>query len=155
MITYGDGTDKMQAVLLATLMADVELNSYLTGGIYDATTIDDRDGGMDWAPKTPDKVRIAPFAFVRWKNAIAHQGNIKLRAERQTVEIYLHEDFDFSTIDLAASRIKELLHDTYIRSNDTSSAYITYTGLFGEFKDESLNNTPMKFIRFQILMIRK
>lgn len=155
MTIYGDGTQNLKTTFRTVMTDDASLTGYLVGGIHDASIIDDNDAGANWAPRQADGIRIAAFGIARWGNALAYPRAIKLDAENQSVAIYLHDDFDYSTIDLAAARIKALFHDSYFRCSDYSFAYATYAGIFGELKDASLANTPMEFIRFNLLTKRK
>jgi hypothetical protein len=147
----------LRQAVLSMLEYDGVLSTLLTGGVFQADDIDQLDaGGYEWVPKEPDSVRVQPFALIRWKASTPLQAEfVSLAAERQALEIYLYADIGgYALIDQAATRIKFLLHNTYLEAEDRQIAHSTFSFLSGEIPAEELGGLPMKFVRFHVNYIR-
>lgn len=135
------------------LEADAMLSALLTGGVLDADDLPRDGGGVDYAPRDATGVRIAPFAVLRWKQSTPFDSQ-HVRAEKQTLEVYLYADSGYSTIESAANRVKSILHQSQVNGDDRSLVTVLYVYQSSELVADELNQCPMQFQRYEVSYVR-
>lgn len=139
-----------------TLTGNAPLNAVLTGGILDAEDLPHDGGGAGSAPRLADTVRVEPYAVIRWGNDTSYQADSNaLGAGRELFEVYIYQHKGYVTIEQAVGMIKTLLHDQYITATDRAIAHVLYVQTSGELPSKELGMASCKFIRFQVIHIRK
>lgn len=143
-------------VVKNTLANDATLAALLTGGVFDAEDEQRAGGGAKSAPRLADGARVEPYAMLRWRaaNRMADAVNA-LMPERETLEIYNYQNKGYVTIHQAIAREMKLLNDQYLAAEDREIAHFLYLFTSGEVPAPEVGKAPCKFVRFQIVTIRK
>ncbi len=137
----------------ALLNADATLSDLLTGGVFNASDFTFDGGGADEIPRQANGVLVDPFAIIRFKS-IDPKGPYLIGGELQSIEIYIYDNVGYTTIEASISRIKTLLHNTYIDADDRSLVFLILGHISGEGNAEEFGNIPFKFIRFMNTQVR-
>lgn len=143
----------LRATIRTLLENDTALSSLLTGGIFDDSELPRDGGGVDYAPRDVTGVRILPFAVLAWQQSTPFDST-HVRAERQTLEVYLYQDSAYNIIESAADRIKSLLHNYKPVSDDRALVTVQYAYQSGNGYAEELNQAPMIFQRYEVSYVR-
>jgi hypothetical protein len=147
------------ATLRETVRTRLETNAALmaefTGGVFDRDEVF-REGAAPNAPRDPaDGITLLPFICIGWQPSTALQGEIpKLRAERETVEIYFYDDVGYARIERGIGLVKDDLHDQYLSANDRGIAHFQYTYTSGEVSAQELGGAPSRFSRYIATTVR-
>ncbi len=143
----------LKVSIRTTLENDATLAALLTGGVFDDSELPRDGGGVDYAPRDGTGVRIAPFAVIAWQQSTPFDS-VHVRAERQTLEVYLYQDNAYNVIESAADRIKLLLHNFQVVSDDRALVTVQYAYQSGKRYAEELNQSPMMFQRYEVSYVR-
>lgn len=143
----------LRATIRTLLENDTALAALLTGGVFDDSELPRDGGGVDYAPRDATGVRITPFAVIAWQQSTPFDSR-HVRAERQTLEVYLYQDSAFDTIESASDRIKSLLHNYETKSDDRALVTVQYAYQSGKQYAEELNQSPMIFQRYEVSYVR-
>lgn len=140
----------LRATIKARAAANATVLSLATGGVHDSDSIDQLDGGgMDFAPKESDGVRIAPHVIVRFKDA-TQITPYELPAMARAVEMYVYDNHGYDTIDQIVKALITEFHDEYLTADDRSFAHMQWIFTGAEMPAEEYGMAPSKFIRFNI-----
>lgn len=88
------------------LEADPTLTGILTGGIYDASELD-QNGLPDGGLLMDARGRYLPWVVIRWRTANATE--IIRHSERRFVEVYFYDQTGYANIEAAKRQVKALL----------------------------------------------
>lgn len=138
----------------AVLSGDATLVTLLPGGVFDSNDTPQDQGGADFTPRMTDGVRVKPHTIIRWRSS-QEMEPVTVRAESQNVEIYIYQDTGYATIDSAVSRIKTLLHMQLINADDRDLAYTRQTFVSGELPATEIGGGTSKFVRYNVIHVRK
>jgi hypothetical protein len=135
----------------------------LTGGVFDSDTIPQmtNSGGWDWATQNglvaADGMTLIPHAKIRWRDANPFLGEYRhLRAQRQSAEIYIYDNINYSSvIEPTLIALELALHDTHFYTDDRAGAHCLITHVSGELPAMEYGERPMGFIRATFTQIRK
>jgi len=142
----------LRETITAELSGDATLSALLPGGIFDSGELP-RDGlTLDNAPLDGNNI-LQPCAVVRLRaaNPVTPAPH---SAERRYGEVYVYHINDYTVIDDAVRRVKNLLHRKYYGDTDNEGlAFLTWAGDLGEMYDEGLF-AKFDRPRFQIKLTR-
>ena len=144
----------------AWVEADPVVQAQLTGGIFDASEMDYGGESASQAPREPepDGVTIIPHAVIRWRGS-GEYPPYRVGSERETVEVYVYQDTDYSIIDAVVNSLRLRQHNdgfgTYLEADDRALAHLNFAQISGEIPAEELGYTPCRFIRFYFIQVRK
>jgi len=139
----------LRVVFKTLLQNDAALLALLTGGVSDAADHDIDGGGAANAPRAADGVTLLAHAKIRWRSATPIEP-FPLVPLRQTVEIYVYQHNGFAVIDAAVLRLRTLLHNTYLQSDDTKLNHVALVNVSGELLTPEYGNAPCRIVRFSI-----
>lgn len=144
----------LRATLKAVLTADGTLTGLLPGGVFLADDIDTpSDGGWKWSPKEGDGMTLQAHAIIRWGDSVPSEP-FAISPEQAACTIFAYHDSSYATLDSIMSRMKMLLHDTYLQADDRSLAHVRLAFIGGDVPAEEYQRKPSKFIRFEITQVR-
>jgi len=141
----------LRAKVKATLQANAPLVALLTGGILDASVLDFTGEGASQAPREADGVTLKTHAVIRWGDVSPNGSGLKIGDEAETFEIYVYQDTGFDVIESALIKIKKLLHDSYLVTDDRALAHVIKVFTSGEMPAEELGNAACRFVRFAVI----
>jgi len=141
---------KLREAVVTLLTSDATLSALLTGGVFNAEDFSFDGGGADEIPYAVDGITIKPFAIVRFQESTTI-APVKVRAELQSVEIYVYANVAYVTIDSAISRIKTLLNFKDVVADDRDLAYLHDPFTSKEFDAPEIGGASCKFVRFMNL----
>lgn len=142
----------LRQALLATLNADATLATILTGGVHDASILPREGMGLGAVPVQADGVTIQPFAVVRW--GVANPAEVVALSERRSVTIWVYQHVGFAVIEAACKRLKQLLHQAQLATDDAGYALFQWTQDGGELPADELGGAAGSFIRFTVNYVR-
>lgn len=141
----------LRATVKATLQANAPLMALLVGGVLDASVLDFTGEGASQAPRDTDGVTLLTHAVIRWGEVSPNGSSRKIADEAETFEIYVYQDTGFDVIESALIKIKKLLHDTYLSTDDRALAHVNRVFTSGEMPAEELGNAACRFVRFAVI----
>ena len=141
----------LRDVLRTTLSGDETLAALLTGGVLDVSTMPADQGGAGDAPRESNGV-IKPHARVKLNGGPAMQP-WRLSPLLNTAEIYVYQPKGYATIDAALDRVKVLLHDAYLSSDDTQLAHLVHAYVSPDLVADELGGAAMRFTRFNLTTV--
>lgn len=141
----------LRAKVKAVLTSDVTLMALLPGSILDAEVLDYSGEGSSQAPREADGVTLKTHAVIRWGSVSPNGSGLKIGDEAETFEIYVYQDVGFDVIESVLIKIKKLLHDTYLTTDDRALAHVIKIFTSGEMPAEELGNAACRFVRFAVI----
>jgi hypothetical protein len=144
----------LRDVVRQTLEADTTLTNILTGGIFDASELDYGGESIGQAPKGADGIAIAPHAVIRWRSGNQY-GPSKIKADTQTVEMYVYQDTGHDKIEQVLNHLRINYDDRYFTADDRALAHMMFAHIGGEFTADELGGIPGQFARFVVYQVRK
>lgn len=135
----------------AVLTSDSTLMALLTGGIFDAAVLDYTGEGASQAPRQSDGVTLKPHAVIRWGAGTPNGSSYKVAGEVESVEVYVYQDTGYDVIESAILRMRTLLGDRYLTTDDRALAHVLKTPFKGpQITEEALGMAACQFDRFFI-----
>lgn len=146
----------LRDTLRLALQADATLTAILTGGIWDAATLDREGLSLADVAKDTNGVRIKPAAVLRFRGSNpTDQSDTIVGAESRFFEVWVYADSGYATIDSAIRRIKALFDLHYFTSDNEGLTYLRWAGDIGEIEAPELGNATADRSRYQIILVRK
>jgi hypothetical protein len=143
----------LRDALRTHLLADATLSAILSGGIFDAQQTDQEGPDTSWIPRAANGVHIAPFAILRFKGTSGKE--IISNSKRRFVEIYFYDDFGYTQIERAKSRIESLLHRKQVQADDAGIAMFHWVMDRGELSAPEYENAASDMSRYYVDYTRR
>ena len=159
MTTIYTSAEPLTTAFAAVLEADSTLSTLFPGGVFDSSDFDFSDAQWQWATEkglvAANGVTLIPHLKIRWRDSEGYQTELaKLGAELESVEIYLHDNGNFTNINQGITRLKTLLHDSLFYPSDRAGCHLLMTFVSAEMPAVDYAQRPMRFVRFTNRHIR-
>ena len=147
-----------ETVLKDRIKADTAIHAVVGDHVYDTNDTDASRGGVDWATDmglVDAFGRIDPHIIVRYGTAQSIANWYAADSvEAQTIEIYIYNRHGYTAINSVVSRLKAILHQQCIESDDLGTALMTTVQVSPQLLADEYNKEPMQFVRFRAKYLR-
>lgn len=137
---------EITAATRALLEADATLVALATGGIWDASELDQNGLSVDGI--TDSRGRLLPTVVLRWRGSVP--AEIVKFSETGYVEMYFYANSGQTVIRQMMARVKVLLHRQRVTATGTGANFFSWVNDIGEYVAEELNNAAANMSRYAV-----